>query len=376
MATNNRINYITNLDTGNHSGGWSAMNHHVYSELSKDFSINLIQNINPKVKFSSRVVSKVKCMVGLPAQFTAFSYSRLSEISRLVSRSVEKKANFDFFHGATPWVRCELQRPYGMYLDGCFATYIEVYHEKEKFSGKQLKTIMDWEGEFLEKASVVFFSSRWALEQAKSAYRLSGQNFIVAGLGGNITIPERGALKRKKKYLLFVGLDFFGKGGVIVAEAFKAIRRKFPDFCLYLVGGKPSEEILQQPGVRYFGRLNKTDPNQLREFQQLFAEAFLLVLPTNRDITPLVIIEAGYYGCPSVAVNNFGIPELIVDKVTGMLVHSRPTADKLSEVIERLCYDEQYHDQMCENVYRHCVENFTWSSVGSVIRKNISRFLL
>src|SRR5208282_1450425 len=45
-----------------------------------------------------------------------------------------------------------------------------------------------------------------------------------------------------------------------------------------------------------------------------------IVHPTVKDISPLVIVEAAYFGCPSISTRAYAIPELIDDRRTGYLL--------------------------------------------------------
>ena len=371
-----RINYITNLDVNKYSGGWSAMNHHVYEQLesSGNYSINLIQNVDPPVSLYRKLISKTKRFLGLKGEFYFYSISRLNKIKREVEMKLDNSADLDFYHGVTPWIMIEKVRPYALYLDASFSTYIEVYHEQGIFSVKHLRDIIHKEGIFLKKAAQVFFSSSWSLEQTKKIYDLTGENFSVAGLGGSIPIPDNCNTNYKKSFL-FVGLDFAGKGGMLVAEAFNSISKKHKDFNLYFVGGKPPETVLKNPLVKYLGYFNKSDHHQFMALQKIFEEAYALVLPTNKDITPLVIVEAGYFGCPSIAVHNFGIPEMIKDGETGMLVASPPDSDSLAKAMEKICSDTFLYEKLRLQTHTHFCSNYTWERTGRKINRILQSYL-
>jgi hypothetical protein len=147
-----RINYITNLDINTFSGGWSGMNRHVFLELSKAFDVRLVEKVNPPVSFADKLISKTLRLAGFRGRFTAFSKQRLNRIGHQVEASVDKSAHLNFFHGSTPWVLVGEEVPHAAYLDCCFATYINVYHNQNEFSRSQLDWLFRKEGEFLKKA--------------------------------------------------------------------------------------------------------------------------------------------------------------------------------------------------------------------------------
>ena len=162
-----RINYITNLDVNNYSGGWSGMNHNVYLQLNQRFDVNLIQNINPSYSLIERIFSKALRLLGLKGIFPAFSAGRLKRIKAQVESRFDTSALINFYHGSTPWVSVNSMLPYAVYLDCCFASYIRVYHDPKHFSIKQLDDLFNKEAKFLKNATNVFFSSRWALNELR-----------------------------------------------------------------------------------------------------------------------------------------------------------------------------------------------------------------
>ena len=98
------------------------------------------------------------------------------------------------------------------------------------------------------------------------------------------------------------------------------------------------------------------------------------------DIQPLVISEAGYYGCPSIAAQSFGIPELINDGVTGFLVNVPLTAQAFADRMLLLCSDDNRYRAMRKAVRAYAMTNHTWSAVGNrivkVMRENLGRHVL
>ena len=174
---------------------------------------------------------------------------------------------------------------------------------------------------------------------------------------------------------LFIALDFERKGGRLCAEAFARVHKKFPAARLSIVGTQPPREVLDLPGISYEGLLSKSIPAELRKLDSLYASAFALVHPTSSDIQPLVISEAGYFGCPAIAARSFGIPELIVDGVTGFLVDTPLTAEAFANRMLELCNNQSRYLKMRKAVRKHATTKLTWSGVGDRIVKEMKGVL-
>lgn len=361
-----RINFISNLDLNEISGGWSGINFAIHRELSSRFETKYAGPINPPSDYPAKVVSKLKRVNGRPGAFHFFSARRLDRIAKLVGQMIDPTAECDFFHGSTPWIHFESPRPYFLYVDTCFSTYVDVYHNRHEFLSDDLERIRVREANWLEGASRVFFGTNWALKQAATDYQLSEKNLSVVGAGGSIAAPKKDCYQGGLNFL-FVSLDFESKGGRLCARAFADVHQKYPNTRLHIVGQAPPAEILKMPGVSYEGFLSKSVSAELQKLLDLYASSFALVHPTSADIQPLVICEAAYFGCPSIAANNFGIPELVIDDATGFLVEIPLTAQAVAERMLRLCEDRGRYLAMRKAARNHAITNLTWSSVGERI---------
>lgn len=364
------INYISNLDVRDQSGGWSGMNYHLYLQLRKKFQINLIDQINPPYFFSERLFSKGSRVFGLKGMFPAFSRRRLNVIGEAVDSQILETAQFNFFHGSTSWLHVKSKLPYVLYLDASFASYISIYHRITQFSNSQLNELFEKETRFLSNAKAVFFSSSWALNDAKRQYSLSGDNFYVAGLGGGFEKLTHSANLKSAPYFLFVALDFYGKGGAIVVDSFIRLRKKFPSYELKIVGEKPPNTILKNSGVLYLGFINKSTENGRRQLQELFSNAFCFLLPTSKDMTPLVLLEAGGAGCPIITTRSFGIPEMVIHNQTGILLEPRKSLQQtLLSAMEKMCSNEEWRNELGDHAISFVKSNFTWEKTGDKIAR-------
>lgn len=366
------INYITNLPVNEFSGGWSGMNHHIFLQLKKQFKISLVENINPVYSFTDKLVSKFYRSIGLKGKFTAFTANRLNLIKKETETKLNTEAVLNFYHGVTPWLHVENKLPYAIYLDACFATYIKVYHNQSDFSTRQLNELFRKETFFLNRAQAVFFSSDWAMDDAKKACGLNGNNFYVAGLGGGFELPLT-QYKNKSHYFLFIATDFLGKGGDKVVGAFLEILKSNPGYKLIIAGEQPPKEFLKNDCVEYAGFLNKSIANEYQKLVTLFSNAFCFLLPTSKDMTPLVLLEAASSACPVIATNVYGISEIVKHNETGFLIDTGPQLKKnLAERMVQLCNNIELRNKMGAAAWQHVNKNFNWNKVGNFIYDKLS----
>jgi colanic acid/amylovoran biosynthesis glycosyltransferase len=104
-----------------------------------------------------------------------------------------------------------------------------------------------------------------------------------------------------------------------------------------------------------------------------YREADIFVLPSviaadgSGDVTPNVVIEAMAMKLPVVSTRSRGIPELVEDGVTGILVPSRDE-EALAGAILRLAQDAALRAELGNNGRRRVEERFD-------IHKNIREFV-
>jgi len=363
MSSRMSANYITNISLSESSGGWSGFNAAMFASLARHYSFEYVGPISPPPDVSARVVSKVRRIAGRPGSFQLFSARRLERIAKEIGERARRDVSLDFFHGSTPWIAYTPPVPYACYLDVCFATYISVYHRRAEFSSADVTRIERLEAEWLRRATRVFFSSRWALEEAAHAYDLDRSFLAVAGLGGHVPIPSFDHYAGGHEFL-FMALDFAGKGGDVCVDSFRRVQLEFPETRLRIVGAKPPDAVLGTPGVTYEGRLDKSVASEMTRLQELLASAFALVHPTVKDATPQVIVEAAYHGCPVIAPESFGIPDMVLDGITGCLVAKPPNADAVAERMSWLLRNPANYRQMRGATRSRALANFTWELVG------------
>ena len=133
------------------------------------------------------------------------------------------------------------------------------------------------------------------------------------------------------------------KGHRYLFDALKIIKDKGIDFNLTLVGGGVLENSLKEQicALGLEDRVAFTGPITQKRVRKLLGGADLFVLPCvkakngNMDGIPVVLMEAMAVGVPVISTKISGIPELIEDAQSGLLVEPRDT-EGLAVAIEKV----------------------------------------
>lgn len=370
-----KIGYVSNLPLSESSGGWTGINRNLFEGLSNHLNLKYIGPINPDFILREKMVSKLKRTIGFKSDFAFFSKNRLKKISQEFKNldSCEKDAYF--FFGNTPWISIDLKKPYYVYMDADFETYLKIFSDESKFSKKSIHRVVQKESQWLEKADKIFFGSNWIMKETISNLKLSEKpgKYHVVNTGGHIPIPGKDSYVFDPNHLnlLFVALNFEKKGGLQAVDIFKELKKTFNTVKLTIIGEQPPERVLDLSGVQYLGRLNKDIKNELAVMENAFQNASFLIHPTKMDTMGAIIPEANYFGTPVVASDKFGIPDLIQDERTGFLIKEDESIEEISRKISKVYSDRQKYMEMRNRARHFSIENYSWDAIVSKIAKSI-----
>jgi glycosyltransferase involved in cell wall biosynthesis len=138
-------------------------------------------------------------------------------------------------------------------------------------------------------------------------------------------------VEKKEKQIIFIGRDSYEKG----IDILKGIESKINAKIIYCTDMKWEEAM-----------------------ENLKASS-ILVVPSRIESIPQVIKEAFYLKIPIIATNVGGIPELIIDNETGILIP--PNDPKILEnSINKLLLDDETSKKLADTGYEFVMNNLTW----------------
>ena len=141
-------------------------------------------------------------------------------------------------------------------------------------------------------------------------------------------------VKKIEKQIIYLGRDSYEKG----IDILKKIESKLDGNVIYCTNLSWNDAMIE---------LKKSS---------------LLVVPSRMESLPTNIKEAFYFKIPVVATDVGGIPELITNNQTGLLVPNDDTK-KFIKIINNLLSDQKLSDSLSEKSYDFIINNMTWKKI-------------
>jgi len=233
----------------------------------------------------------------------------------------------------------------------------------------------------LESADIIIGVSRHEMEQL-SVHRFDRRKIRIIPNGIDFSrFEERPKGERFREHygipgsarvILYTGRLAVNKGLHYLVEAAPVIVREFPDTIFVLAGddqgmGDKLERLAREKGVAekviFTGHIHD---------DALFTDAYgacdVFVLPSEYEAFGIVLLEAMACGKPCVGTRVGGVPEVIEDGRTGLVVEYADTG-KLAEAIIRLLGNEEERREFGERGRLRVRERFTWEKVVDRIER-------
>lgn len=209
---------------------------------------------------------------------------------------------------------------------------------------------------------------------AERARRLGAKRVAVIPNGidlkkFSISVP------RDPRKIVCVGRLYAVKGQQYLVEAMPEVLKKFPDAKLHLVGDGPDRERLafsvERLGLKDQVVFRGNLPHE--EIPKEVASAAVFVGPSLREGQGIAFVEAQALGTPVIGTSVGGIPEVIEDNITGVLVPPQ-NSKALAGAIIKLLGDPAYAKKLADEGKKR-VTRYDWDVVCKEVERLMGDFL-
>ena len=208
-------------------------------------------------------------------------------------------------------------------VHGVYSKQVDMLHSKITSSiiNSRESQVLDWADKLTTDSKFV-----------QSEYAKLGKSFeyIPAPLDSQ-KFQDIHTSTEKKNQIVFVGRDSFEKG----IDILRNIESKI------------------NASVKYCTNLDWKDA------MKIVQESQILVVPSRIESIPQVIKEAFFLQVPVIATNVGGIPELISNNITGLLVPPE-NPEAMTDAINKLLSDNNTKQKLSKNAFEFINKNFSW----------------
>lgn len=271
----------------------------------------------------------------------------------------------------------KIRSPYYLYQDLSLVVLPEIQESLKKkgilscgglrmeLSDGEMKRKIQVQKDIYFSATKSFFMGKWVEKKMKKIYPEVSDRFLSVGGGINKEFVRKTNFDNlKEKLILFVGIDFERKGGKIVLDAFKILKKKIDNVKLIIAG--PEKESVPEKnidGVEILGNINR------KKLSDIFSKASLFCMPSEFEAYGLVFPEALSFGVPCIGRNAYEMQYFIREGENGYLL-KEDKAEALSEIMYKILNDADMKSEVEKNV-EYIRREYSWSRVADDICKVI-----
>lgn len=275
------------------------------------------------------------------------------------------------------------KRPIVLYTDTTLGALINYYSWLGNLCRETQENLYKLEKSALERCDFVLFTSDWAADQAKEIYSLSAAKIRIVERGANIDCDRSiedvkillNAREKTSCKLLFIGVDWQRKGGDIALKVTQKLNELGLKTTLTVIGCTPPANLAELDCLQVLGYLNKSNPQTAKQYNQILSESHFLILPTQADCSPNVLIEANSWGVPGLATQVGGIPTLIQDHVNGKTFALDADIVEYTQYIHFLMTHYDEYEKLALTAFNEYKSRLNWTVIAKKMQQILSELI-
>ncbi len=249
--------------------------------------------------------------------------------------------------------------------------YINTIHGEEVYLSRRYHTLFALNWLVNNSAKTATNSSATMDSCLKADLDEEKIEIIPFGADTDFFKPLKIQKNRNAFQILAVGYLIERKGFEYLIRAMKEVLKNHGSAQLTIVGSGPLEKKLNnlikelelENNVRILKNVSDDELLHLYNSHDLFVLPSIVDSQGNTEGLGVVLLEAMACGLPVIGSNTGGIPDIIQDSETGLLVPEKDIF-KLSQAISRLIEDENFRTELALNGYNKIEEKFSWEKIA------------
>ena len=228
--------------------------------------------------------------------------------------------------------------------------------------------ILRTEKSVMQKADLLVWPSAWQDRAAQALYGLTRAKSHCIPWGANIERPaplvaKAAPASKGPVQLLFIGRDWFAKGGHVAFHTMEALKARGIKAELTVIGCTPPVEF-QGDSVKVHASLNKAIPAECATFEAALRSADFLVQASYASYG-FAFCEAAAYGLPALCLNVGGIP--MREGINGHALQPDAMPEDFADVIDAYVNDAPAYAALRQAARAEYEDRLNWDAWGQSV---------
>ena len=358
---------------------WSGTIYHMRQALGDH--CEEVVDIGPvKLKYEIVLYYIDKLMVVVFGKAINFRWTKLYSYlkAKTLNRQLGKVSLDVIFCPTGTDLPCILKKQPIVYAkDGSFSQILDYRNNQKVFSYRR-KQIINYDRQVYRKVDRVITPTQWARDYMHDVLKVDQSKIIVQPFGANL--PKQLIPSHVNKVfsgccnLLFVGVDWYWKGGDVAYQTLVALLEKNINVNLTVCGCIPPSEY-QHDQILIHPFLDKNNQNDLKALIEEYKKAHFLLFPTREECFGVIVCEASAFGVPTLAACVDGVSGAVHDGINGYLFSRKDTGDVYASCIERIMRNKESYYALSRSTKKLYDEKLNWDVWAKAVRKEMKTLL-
>lgn len=379
-----KLIYATTFDSQD-VNNWSGTPFHMANAFIKNgIEIERIGNLKRRLPRHFKLVQAWKKWTSGQRESPRFNIVAAKHYSEQVARRMASStADAVVSPLINPIAYLETSKPIVLWTDAMYSSLVGFYPVFCNHSASSIEQGNTVSSECLDRCKLAIFSSDWAARGAIELYGASKDKVKVVPYGANIecshTLEDiRHFLKRRPRdivKLLFLGKQWYRKGGDIVFNVAKGLHAADQQVELNFVGCHPPSEVDIPAYIKCHGFISKRTQEGVDKITRLLRESHFLFLPSRAEACAIAFCEAGAFGLPTLTSHVGGISTVIRDNINGMTFGLDANPKVYCDYIMNLMQNYSHYEKLALSSFNEFQTRLNWQAATSTVKNLIQEYL-
>jgi glycosyltransferase involved in cell wall biosynthesis len=273
--------------------------------------------------------------------------------------------------------------PVVYFSDGTAHDLVELYPQFNCLSESEKRAFLRAEELAVTRSDLIIVHSKWAAQSFIEKVGAAPEKVHVVPIGTDVKVVSQGFEPARFDpgspiEVIFIGREWERKGLPASVRAIDELNARGVRAHLSIFGCVPPDGVLSENTTCY-GPFDRSKPDEAKCLEEALIRAHVHLLPSLAECFGCSPGEAAYFYTPSIVTGVHGLPESVLDGVTGAVVSPLCEPEEIvKEIVKVIMSWSQSPDEylkLCLAARRDAEARLSWKawgqSVNRIIRDNL-----